>query len=376
MSEIVVSGSGVYKPPYAIGNEELVSSYNTYAKKFNIDNAKAIDADELEPMSLSSVEFIEKASGIKNRYIMGGEGVIDPSKLQADLPEDPHGFRGAPNVVVKMALEAAKGALKEANKSPEDVDLIINAASLPTRMIPSLAVEMQNELGAKGFAFDMQMGCSGATFALAQATNAIKSGMANIALVVNPEYLEPLLNFKNRDSHFIFGSVGTAVILEREYTATSKHQFKIKSTKLFTQYSNNIRAAFGSMLRIDVDNYLNEDFLFQQEGRKVFKELLPLVVNHISKHLEENNFTPFDIRRMWLHQANINMNQFAAKKILGHNPSQDESPIILDEYGNTGGAGVVIAYHKYHRDMKSGDLGLMSSFGAGYSIGSMIMEKI
>ena len=83
-----------------------------------------------------------------------------------------------------------------------------------------------------------------------------------------------------------------------------------------------------------------------------------------------------DLKRMWLHQANVNMNMFAVKKLLGRLPAPEEAPVVLDEFANTASSGSVIAFHRYNADFESGDRGLICSFGAGYSIGSLLVEKI
>jgi beta-ketodecanoyl-[acyl-carrier-protein] synthase len=82
-----------------------------------------------------------------------------------------------------------------------------------------------------------------------------------------------------------------------------------------------------------------------------------------------------DIKRFWLHQANLTMNLFAAKRLLGRDPEAQELPVVFDRYANTSSAGSVIAFHLYSEDLQSGDKGLMSSFGAGYSVGSVILER-
>jgi beta-ketodecanoyl-[acyl-carrier-protein] synthase len=79
---------------------------------------------------------------------------------------------------------------------------------------------------------------------------------------------------------------------------------------------------------------------------------------------------------MWLHQANIGMNQLIAKRVLGHAATDEESPTILDEYANTSSAGSIIAFHKHSGDFQTGDIGVICSFGAGYSIGSVILRRI
>jgi beta-ketodecanoyl-[acyl-carrier-protein] synthase len=81
------------------------------------------------------------------------------------------------------------------------------------------------------------------------------------------------------------------------------------------------------------------------------------------------------MRRFWLHQANLSMNQFVVRKLLGRDVNPDEAPIILDEFANTASAGSIIAFHRNKADFQAGDLGVICSFGAGYSIGSAILKK-
>jgi len=377
MSKVVISGTGVFTPPCAVSNDALVDSYNAHSEQWNTDNAEAIAAGELEARELSSASFIEKASGIKNRYLMEGKGPTEVGRMRAYLPEDAPDdpIEGVPTQV-KMAIAAAEKALNDANVKGEDLDLVIVSSSLFERAIPSLATHVQTLLGAKGFSFDMAMGCSSATFGISTATDALKSGMANKALVITAEYLSPMLNFEDRDAHFIFGDAAVAMVLEREGEATSQNQFRINQRKLFTEFSTNIKAAFGTRALIERDKIDNPSIRFAQNGRVVFRELLPKVVGLVQKHMADTGRTVDDFKRMWLHQANINMNTFATRKLLGRDPSQEDAPIILDDYANTAGAGCMIAFHQHKDDFKSGDLGLICSFGASYSIGYLEVERL
>ena len=189
-----------------------------------------------------------------------------------------------------------------------------------------------------------------------------------------PEICSGHLNFRDRDSHFIFGDVATAFIVERADTANAGG-WEILSTKLKTKFSNNIRNNFGFLNRTAPEGIGKPDKLFVQEGRKVFKEVVPMVSELIVGHLAENGIDPSSLKRLWLHQANLGMNELIARRVLGRDPSPEEAPNILDEYANTSSAGSVIAFHKYNDDLKQGDLGLLCSFGAGYSVGSVILKK-
>lgn len=104
--------------------------------------------------------------------------------------------------------------------------------------------------------------------------------------------------------------------------------------------------------------------------------MVPRGVTLLSEHFGEHRVAPGDLRCMWLHQANIKMNQLIVHELLGREPAPLEAPTILDEYANTASAGSVIAFHKHREHMKPGDLGVMCSFGAGYSIGNILLREL
>ena len=373
MTDIVISGTGLYTPAESISNKELVASFNAYVDNFNSDNADAISGGETESLQYSSVEFIEKASGIKSRYVMNKDGILDPERMAPKLADRSNDTQ---SIQCEMAVVAAEQAMAMAGKTAADIDMVIVACSNLQRAYPAIAVEVQDALGITGFGFDMNVACSSATFGIQQARDTIANGSARSVLMLNPEICSGHLNFRDRDAHFIFGDVCTAVILEKAETATGVEQYVIVDSVLQTIYSNNIRNNFGFLNRGDDSGIGKPDKLFVQEGRKVFKEVCPAVASQINKQLERLHIESTQLKRMWLHQANLSMNQLIAKRVLGRSPSEDDAPTILDEYANTSSAGSVIAFHKHRADFKSGDLGVLCSFGAGYSIGSVVLRKI
>jgi beta-ketodecanoyl-[acyl-carrier-protein] synthase len=274
-----------------------------------------------------------------------------------------------------MSVIAAREALARAGKTAADIDGVIVACSNLQRPYPAVAIEVQAALGINGFGFDMNVACSSATFGLQVAANSVQLGQARAILLVDPEICTGHLNFRDRDSHFIFGDAATAMIVERADLATSSHQFDILGTKLLTQFSNNIRNNFGFLNRAAEEEMSSPDKLFVQEGRKVFKEVCPMVADLIAEHLEALSIPVEQVRRFWLHQANLNMNQLIVRRLLGRDAEPYEAPVILDTYANTSSAGSVIALHLNQDDLASGDLGVLSSFGAGYSIGSVVLRK-
>lgn len=373
MTEVAITATGLYTPPQSISNEELVASFNTYVRRHNDEHHAEIAAGTMSALQESSVEFIQKASGIKSRYVIDKAAILDPGVMRPNIPERPNDEL---SVLAEIGVAAAKQALERAGREPSDVDGIICAASNMQRPYPAMAIEMQFALGIQGFGFDMNVACSSATFGIQAAADMIRSGHARSILVVNPEVCSGHLNWRDRDSHFIFGDVATAILLEDADEAESAHSWQVVDTKLKTQFSNHIRNNFGFLNRAAPEGVGKPDKLFVQEGRKVFKEVVPMVSDLIIAHLAELGLSAADLKRLWLHQANLNMNDLIARKVLGRDPSPDESPMILDEYANTSSAGSVIAFHKYSDDLNPGDLGLLCSFGAGFSVGSVVVRKL
>ncbi|MFN8893227.1 MAG: 3-oxoacyl-[acyl-carrier-protein] synthase III C-terminal domain-containing protein, partial [Betaproteobacteria bacterium] len=157
-------------------------------------------------------------------------------------------------------------------------------------------------------------------------------------------------------------------------------RWRVRGTRLLTQYSNHIRNNAGFINRCEDTDPDARDKTFMQEGRKVFKEVVPMAAEHIERHLHALGLEPTGVRRFWLHQANLGMNQLVIRKLVGADLSgtqgHDLAPIILGEYANTASAGSIIAFHKHRADLRAGDVGVICSFGAGYSIGSVVVQRL
>ena len=368
----VISSTGLFTPEDTITNEELVESYNRYVEIFNADNAEAIASGEVEALQPSSVEFIEKASGIKARHVMTKAPILDPEIMAPRLRER---LNDELSVMAEIGVKAARQALERAGRDVADVDAVLCAASNMERGYPAMAIEIQQALGIDGFGFDMNVACSSATFGIQTAADYIRSGNARSVLVISPEITSGHLNWRDRDSHFIFGDVATAVLVEDVAVAPKQH-WDILGTRLKTVFSNNIRNNFGFLNRASPEGEGKPDKLFVQEGRKVFKEVVPMVAEMIVTEAERLGIDPQTLRRLWLHQANAGMNRLIAQRVLGHEATPDESPTVLDTYANTSSAGSIIAFHKHNEDLAAGDTGLICSFGAGYSAGAVFVRKV
>lgn len=372
MKRIAISGTGLFVPPDLISNSELVNTFNEYARQHNVRHAQDIAAGRDQPLLKSSDEFIVKASGIRRRHVVAKRGMLDTEIMCPRMPERPN---EALSLMAEIAVKAARGALAAAHRAPADIDGIIVAASVVQRFYPQIAIEVQDELGITGFGFDLLAACSSATFGIDVAAAMIAQGNARAILAINPEICTSHLNLRDRETHFIFGDAATACVLEPAPAADGDNVWEIVSTRLESRFSNNIRNNFGPLNRFAPETMDSPDKLITQKGRKVFKEVVPMVSNFMLEHLAANEIAPSSLKRLWLHQANINMNNLIARKVLGREPLPLEAPGILEEFGNTSSAGSIIAFHRFSADLNRGDIGHLCSFGAGYTAGSVILEK-
>ncbi|MDA3031187.1 MAG: beta-ketoacyl-ACP synthase III [Actinomycetota bacterium] len=375
---VSITGTGLFTPPESISNAELAASLTASVEKWNGEHTADIEAGTVEARSAPDEAFIVKASGIESRYVMEKSGVLDPDRMRPRLEtrsEDQLGIQA------EMALPAIREALAQAGRRGTDVDAVIVGCSNLQRAYPAVAVEIQDALGAGGWGYDMNVACSSATFSIQAAVDALRNGSATCVVVVNPEITSGHNNFELRDFHFIFGDACTALVLERTDEAVADglgdvaHRWEVLGTKLATQFSNNIRNDFGFLNSSEVDQRDPHEVVFRQNGQMVFREVCPMVAQHITAHLGELDLDASAVRRFWLHQANLKMNQLIAKGVLGRVPDDDEAPVILNEYANTSSAGSVIAFHKHRADLDAGQVGVICSFGAGYSVGSVIVRK-
>ena len=370
---VVITGTGLFTPPFSISNEELVASLTVAVEEWNAERAAQIAEGTVAARPVPDAEFIERASGIKSRYVMEKSGVLDPQRLRPHLPtrsEDELGLQA------EMALPAIHEALAQAGRRADEVDCVIVGCSNLQRAYPAVAIEIQHALGADGWAYDMNVACSSATFSMQAGVDALLNGSADCVVVVHPEITSGHNNFAARDHHFIFGDACTAVVLERAEDAIAGEQWEVLRGRLLTKFSNSIRNDFGFLNPSEDTERDPAELVFRQRGQQVFKEVCPMVVGHINEQLQALSLEASQVRRFWLHQANLKMNQLIAKGVLGRVPDEDEAPVILDRYANTSSAGSVIAFHLCRDGMVAGDIGVICSFGAGYSIGSQVIRRL
>jgi beta-ketodecanoyl-[acyl-carrier-protein] synthase len=366
-----ISGTGFFLPPASISNAELVAAFNAFVQAENERQAADIKAGTRAALLPSSEEFIAKASGIRRRHVVSRDGMLDPEIMCPRLPER---REEELSYSAEMGVAAARQALDAAGRTARDIDGVIVSASTMERPYPQIAIEIQQELGITGFGFDMLAACSSATFAIQTATAMIAAGQARAILCINPEICTSHLNLKDRETHFIFGDAATACVVE-EADGTTRG-WEIVDTRMESEFSSNIRNNFGPLNRFHPQTMGAPDKLISQRGRKVFRDVVPMASAFMIGHLKSLDLRADQLKRLWLHQANGHMNEQIARRVLGHVPSAKEAPCILSDYGNTASAGSMIAFHLHNADLAAGDLGLLCSYGGGYTIGSIVLRKL
>jgi beta-ketodecanoyl-[acyl-carrier-protein] synthase len=372
MNRVIISGIGIEIPEARVTNDELVASFNAWV---DVENARREGTGE-PPLAKSTSEFIEHASGIKTRHMIDRDGVLDPNRMAPHVPERADEEL---SVEAEFGLAAARRAIEHAGCKPEDIDLVICSASHHQRPYPAIAIEIQNALGTKGAGFDMGLGCSSAAAALHVACNMVRSGGQQRILVVVPEIVTSPLDFRDRQTHFIFGDAAVAMVVEPRGNQKRPGRFEVIDTRTWTQLSSNIRNNLGFLTRsAQEDPYTvpMQGNLIKQVGNKVFKEVTVAGHKFIVDFLGQHDLTPHDMRRFWLHQANARMNGMILKLAFGQEVGHDRAPMVLERLGNTAAAGAIIALKENHEDMKSGDYGLLCAFGAGYSIGGALLRMM
>ena len=311
----VISATGLWTPKNSISNEELVVAFNKWSDQWNTQHAEAITSGEVEAKPVSSAEFIEKASGIKSRYVISKDPILDPDVMAPRIPERPDEDM---SILAEISVAAAKSALAKAGRNAQDVDAIIVACSNLQRAYPAIAIEVQDALGAGGFAFDMNVACSSATFGIETARGLIAWGSGKISTGLQPRNLLGTFKLQRPGVAILFLEMLLRPFSSEDESIAPDGAWEILGSKLATQFSNNIRNNFGFLNNAAPEGISKDDKLFIQNGRKVFREVVPLVAGMITEELAKTGVRTTELKRMWLHQANLSMNTLIAKKSLEH----------------------------------------------------------
>jgi 3-oxoacyl-[acyl-carrier-protein] synthase-3 len=321
-----------------------ISSLATYVPPRVLTNA------DLEKMVDTTDEWILRRVGIRERHI------VDPGTATSDL-----------------AKEAALAAIERAGLTPQDIDFIIVGTTTPDMIFPSTACLLQNKIGAThAWGFDLGAACSGFTYALTTATHMVASGTHRHALVVGADVMSSIIDYEDRATCVLFGDGAGAVVVSRSTDGSLgiidfEHEIDGSGGAALCM------PAGGSLLpasRETVDQRLH---YVKQDGQAVFKFAVRKTDEICRRLLARNQIDPSQIDLFISHQANRRIIMSAAEKL----GLPDERVIInIERFGNTTAATIPLAMDDAVREgrLKKGDLILLASVGAGFTVGAVLMR--
>lgn len=309
---------------------------------------KILSNHDLEKMVDTSDEWIVSMTGIRERHIAA------PNEATSDL-----------------AYHAAVNAMKSAGMNAEDLELIIVATITPDMFFPSTACLLQDRLGAKkAAAFDLSAACSGFVYGLATATNFVKTGMYNNALVIGVDCLSRITDYTDRNTCVLFGDgAGAAIVGEvpegRGFQAFDLGAEGAGGAHLYIE-------AGGSRLPASAETINTNKHFIYMNGREVFKFAVRVMGSATEAVLSKAGIDKKDIDLFIPHQANIRIIKSAMERL---ELPEEKVVINVDKYANTSAASVPLALVEAQESgrLKEGDKVLMVGFGGGLTWGSSVL---
>ncbi len=275
--------------------------------------------------------------------------------------------------VSEMLVPAAQRCLQQRGITAADVDCIIVATVTADRIFPSTAAIVQRKLGAtNAWGFDLAAACSGFLYALVTASKLVESGAVRNVLLCSGDKMSAILDFEDRSTAVLFGDGAGAVLIEPSSDADYgilDHILRMDGNG--EQYLH--QKAGGSMRPPTAETVANREHFVYQEGQTVFKSAVVGMADVSYEILERNGLTGADVAWLVPHQANLRIIDATAKR-MGLQP--EKVMINIERYGNTTAGTIPICLSELHQSnkVKRGDLLVLSSFGAGYTWGSILVR--
>lgn len=277
----------------------------------------------------TSNEWIKTRTGIESRYFV--------EKTE--------------NSTERLALEASKRLLDKVEVESLNLKLLMVASFTGGTQVPSMAARIQRNLNltTKVFSVDINMACTGFVGMLIMAERYLEEGEQG--LLVASEAISPFLDMKDRETCVLFGDGAGAVLVEK------------KEGVLFQRDMN----TYGNY----EDLYVDEESNVKMEGQNVYRFAIDKVPNSVNRVMGKAKLSPQDIDHVLSHQANLRILEQVSKKT---NISMEKFHVNLNEYGNTSAASIPLLLDSVFPKIKAGEKVLITAFGAGLSVGSIVME--
>jgi 3-oxoacyl-[acyl-carrier-protein] synthase-3 len=330
--------------PSATSIRARISSLATYVPPRVLTNA------DLEKMVQTSDEWILQRTGIRERHI------VDKGVATSDL-----------------AAEAARDAIRKAGLTPADIDFIVVGTTTPDMFFPSTACLVQAKIGAvNAWGYDLGAACSGFTYALTTASQLIAAGASRRALVIGADVMSSIIDYTDRTTCVLFGDGAGAAVLE----ASDEPGFGILDFENYVDGTGGASLCMpaGGSLRPASHETVDERLHYvKQDGAAVFKFAVRNTEEAARRILERNKIDPSQIDLFVSHQANQRIIQAAAEKL---GVAKEKVVINIERFGNTTAGTIPLALNDAINDgrLKHGDLLLLASVGAGFTVGSLLVR--
>ena len=321
-----------------------ISSLATYVPPRLLTNA------DLERLVETTDEWILQRTGIRERHI------VDPGVATSDL-----------------AAEAARDAIARAGLTPDDIDFIVVGTTTPDMMFPSTACLVQTKIGAAhAWGFDLGAACSGFTYALTTAAQLVSAGGSKHALVIGADVMSSIIDYTDRTTCVLFGDGAGAVIVE----ASDEDNIGIIDYENFIDGSGGgalCMPAGGSLRPASQETVEQRLHYVKQDGATVFKFAVRNTEEAARRILDRNGIKPCEIDLFVSHQANRRIIRSATDKL---GIPSEKVVINIERFGNTTAGTIPLALNDAVNDgrLKKGDLLLLASVGAGFTVGTVLMR--
>lgn len=327
------------------GRPVMITSLATYVPPRVLTN------DDFARMVDTSNEWILQRTGIRERH------VVDAGVATSDLGK-----------------EAAIKAIEGAGLTPDDIDLIIVGTVTPDMMFPNTACLVQHKIGAHhAWGFDLNAACSAFTYAVTTAGQMVASGAHDHALVVGADVMSSIIDYKDRSTCVLFGDGAGAVVISAAGAG---------DVGRILDFEHEIDGAGGPALCMPAGGSLRPPshqtidqrlHYVKQDGQAVFKFAVRKTEEISRRVLDRNGLKPSDLDLFVSHQANRRIIQSATEKL-----GIDESKVIIniERFGNTTAATIPLALNDAvcGGRLKKGDLVLLASVGAGFTVGAVLLR--
>ena len=321
-----------------------IASLATYVPPRVLTNA------DLEKMVDTNDEWILQRTGIRERHI------VDPGVATSDL-----------------AAEAAREAIARAGLRPEDIDFIVVGTTTPDMFFPSTACLLQDKIGGThAWGYDLFAACSGFTYALTTAAQFVSSGASKHALVVGADVMSSIIDYTDRATCVIFGDGAGAAVVE----ASDDPNIGIIDFENYVDGTGGpalCMPAGGSLRPASIETVTQRMHYVKQDGQTVFRFAVRNTEEACRRILTRNGYKPSEIDLLVSHQANRRIIQSAAEKL---ELPLEKVIINIENFGNTTAATIPLALNDAicGNRVKRGDLVLLVSVGAGFTVGSVLLR--